>query len=125
MRHVVHHPAGSAEVVLNVHDDEGLDLAAVFYGDVRPRPDEPVVTKHRFSAFHNTDLETILKSHAIRMVVMTGVASNVCVETTARDAFVRDYYVVFLEDGTATYADEEHDAANHTKDSGDGGGFVT
>ena len=82
-----------------------------FYGDVRPRPGDPVVTKHRFSAFHNTDLETILRSHAIRTVVMTGVASNVCVETTARDAFVRDYYVVFLRDGTATYAKEEHQAA--------------
>jgi len=81
-----------------------------FYGNVRPRPGEPVVTKHRFSAFHNTDLETILKSHAIRTVVMTGVASNVCVETTAREAFVRDYYVVFLSDGTATYADEDHQA---------------
>jgi ureidoacrylate peracid hydrolase len=42
---------------------------------------------------------------------MTGVASNVCVETTARDAFVRDYYVVFLDDGTATYSEEEHQAA--------------
>ena len=82
-----------------------------FFGDVRPLPGDPVVTKHRFSAFHNTDLETILRSHAIRTVVMTGVASNVCVETTARDAFVRDYYVVFLEDGTATYSDEEHRGA--------------
>jgi ureidoacrylate peracid hydrolase len=81
-----------------------------FYGDVRPQPGEPVVTKHRFSAFHNTDLETILRSHAIRTVVMTGVASNVCVETTARDAFVRDFYVVFLDDGTATYAEEDHQA---------------
>lgn len=81
-----------------------------FYGDVRPEPGDPVVTKHRFSAFHNTDLETILKSHAIRTVVMTGVASNVCVETTARDAFVRDYYVVFLDDGTATYAEKDHKA---------------
>jgi ureidoacrylate peracid hydrolase len=81
-----------------------------FYGDVRPLPGEPVVTKHRFSAFHNTDLETILKSHAVRTVVMSGVASNVCVETTAREAFVRDYYVVFLSDGTATYADEDHQA---------------
>lgn len=81
-----------------------------FYGEVRPEAGEPVVTKHRFSAFHNTDLETILRSHGIRTVVMAGVASNVCVETTARDAFVRDYYVVFLEDGTATYHEDDHRA---------------
>jgi ureidoacrylate peracid hydrolase len=87
-----------------------------FYGDVRPKPGEPVVTKHRFAAFHNTDLETILRSHGIRTVVMAGVASNVCVETTAREAFVRDYYVVFLEDGTATYFDEDHQATLRVMD---------
>jgi 2,6-dihydroxypseudooxynicotine hydrolase len=81
-----------------------------FYGEVRPLPDEPVVTKHRFSAFHNTDLETVLRARAIRTVVLAGVASNVCVETTAREAFVRDYYVVFLSDGTAAYDTGAHEA---------------
>lgn len=81
-----------------------------FYGSVRPLPGEPVVTKHRFSAFHNTDLETVLRAHGVRTVVFAGVATNVCVETTAREAFVRDYYVVFLDDGTACYAEEDHAA---------------
>jgi ureidoacrylate peracid hydrolase len=81
-----------------------------FYGDVRPLPHEPIITKHRFSAFHNTDLETVLRAHAIRTVVLAGVATNVCVETTAREAFVRDYYVVFLSDGTATYNEAAHEA---------------
>ena len=81
-----------------------------FYGDVRPLPDEPVVTKHRFSSFHNTDLETVLRARSIRTVVLAGVASNVCVETTAREAFVRDYYVVFLSDGTATYSGPSHES---------------
>jgi ureidoacrylate peracid hydrolase len=81
-----------------------------FYGDVRPLPGEPVVTKHRYSAFHNTDLDSILRAHGIRTIVLTGVATNVCVETTAREGFVRDYYVVFTADGTATYSAEDHDA---------------
>jgi ureidoacrylate peracid hydrolase len=81
-----------------------------FYGDVRPLPGEPVVTKHRYSAFHNTDLDSILRAHGIRTIVLTGVATNVCVETTAREGFVRDYYVVFVADGTATYALEDHNA---------------
>lgn len=81
-----------------------------FFGQVQPLPDEPVVTKHRFSAFHNSDLETILRARSIRTVVLAGVASNVCVETTAREAFVRDYYVVFLSDGTATYNGPAHEA---------------
>ena len=41
---------------------------------------------------------------------MTGVATNVCVETTARQAFLRDYYVVFTSDCTATYSQPDHDA---------------
>lgn len=81
-----------------------------FYGDVRPRPNEPVVTKHRYSGFHNTDLDTVLQAHGTRTVVLAGVATNVCVETTAREAFVRDYYVVFPSDGTATYSEEAHHA---------------
>ena len=81
-----------------------------FYGDVRPGPQDPVVTKHRFNAFRNTDLDTILRARGIRTAVFTGVATNVCVETTAREAFMHDYYVVFTTDGTATYAQQDHDA---------------
>ncbi len=80
-----------------------------FYGDVRPRPSDPIVTKHRYDAFHNSDLDTILRANGVRTVVMTGVSTNVCVETTARAAFIRDYYVVFVADGTAAYSSEEHD----------------
>ncbi len=78
-----------------------------FYGDISPLPSDPIVTKHRFSAFYNTDLDTILRANGIRTLVMTGVATNVCVETTAREGFVRDYYIVFLSDGTACYSDED------------------
>jgi ureidoacrylate peracid hydrolase len=80
-----------------------------FYGDVRPEPGEAIVTKHRYSGFHNTDLDTILRSNGIRTVIMTGVVTNVCVETTAREAFVRDYYVVLVKDGCAAYSQADHD----------------
>lgn len=79
-----------------------------FY-QVRPRPDEVVVTKHRYGAFENTDLELVLRSQRIQTVIMTGVATNVCVETTARQAFLKDFYVVLTSDCTATYSQEEHD----------------
>ena len=87
-------------------DDWGGD----FY-QIRPRPEDVIVTKHRFGAFENTDLELVLRSRGIRTVIMTGVATNVCVETTARQAFLKDYYVVFTSDCTATYTQPEHDAA--------------
>jgi ureidoacrylate peracid hydrolase len=80
-----------------------------FYGAVRPEPGDPVVTKHRYSGFYNTDLDTILRSHGVRTLIATGVSTNVCVETTVREAFVRDYYVVLVADGTAAYSREEHD----------------
>jgi ureidoacrylate peracid hydrolase len=80
-----------------------------FYGDVRPLPGEPIVTKHRYSAFYNTDLDTILRANGIRTVVLTGVVTNVCVETSAREAFVRDYYVAVVKDGTAAYSQADHD----------------
>src|ERR1700730_7523100 len=76
---------------------------ADFFADVRPLATEAIVTKHRYSAFHNTDLETILRANGIRTVVLSGCATNVCVETSAREAFLRDYYVVIAEDGTAGY----------------------
>src|SRR5438094_773038 len=79
-----------------------------FY-QVRPRSDEAIVTKHRYGAFESSDLDLVLRSKGIRTVIMTGVATNVCVETTARQAFLRDYYVVFTSDGTATYSQAEHD----------------
>lgn len=81
-----------------------------FYGAIRPRENDPVITKHRYSAFHNTDLDTVLRAHGIRTLVLTGVAANVCVETTAREAFVRDYYVVFPRDGSACYSDQDQEA---------------
>lgn len=87
-----------------------------FYGGIAPQSGEPVVTKHRYGAFYNTDLETILRGHGIRTVVLTGVATNACVETTAREAFVRDYYVVFTADGTACYSDEAQEATLRTMD---------
>jgi ureidoacrylate peracid hydrolase len=82
-----------------------------YYGEVRPQTGDPVVTKHRYNAFHNSDLDTILRANAIRTVVMTGVATDVCVGTTAREAFMRDYYAVMVDDGTATFSPEDHAAA--------------
>lgn len=87
-----------------------------FYG-VRPRPDEVIVTKHRYGAFESSDLDLTLRSRGIRTVIMTGVATNVCVETTARQAFLRDYYVVFTSDCTATYTRAEHEATLHNIDN--------
>jgi ureidoacrylate peracid hydrolase len=77
---------------------------------VRPLPDEVIVTKHRYGAFENTDLDLVLRSNRIKSVIITGVATNVCCETTARQAFMKDYYVLFTSDCCATYSQAQHDA---------------
>lgn len=80
-----------------------------FYEGIEPMENEVVVNKRRFSAFEGTALDLILRSKGIRSVLMTGVATNVCVETTAREAFVKDYYIVLVEDCAGTYSREEHE----------------
>ncbi len=70
-----------------------------------------IVTKHRFSGFVGTDLDLVLRGKGIQTVVMTGFTSNVCVETTARDAFNRNYYVVFVDDCCGAPLPGEHEAA--------------
>jgi ureidoacrylate peracid hydrolase len=73
-----------------------------------PTPDEPKVVKHRYSGFHQTDLELLLRVRGVKTVVPCGVATNVCVESTARDAFMRDFHVVFPSDASATYYEAAH-----------------
>ena len=75
-----------------------------------------IVTKHRYGAFEGTDLDLVLRSRGIRTVIMTGVATNVCVETTARQAFLKDYYVVFTSDCSAPFSQAAHDATLYNID---------
>jgi len=75
---------------------------------VEPEAGEVIVSKHRYSGFVNTDLDLILRSRGIKTVVLSGVASNVCVESTARDAYMRDYMVVFVDDCSAAYDQALH-----------------
>lgn len=77
---------------------------------VAPRPDERVVSKPRYGGFEGTDLDLILRGRDIKTLVMTGVGTNVCVETTARDAYQKNYGIVFVEDCTATTSVEDHEA---------------
>jgi nicotinamidase-related amidase len=72
-----------------------------FIDGIVPRPDEPVVTKHRFSAFVDTGLELMLRARRIRTVILAGVTTNCCVESTAREVAMRDFYLVVAEDCVA------------------------
>ena len=73
------------------------DAVTVADGDV-------IVDKPRYGAFTGTDLESMLRSRGIDTVVISGIATNICCETTAREASQLDFRVIFLSDGTATQA---------------------
>lgn len=76
--------------------------------DLAPMPDEKVIFKHRYSAFYNTDLETVLRCLKAEDLVISGVMTNMCCESTARDAYYRDYRVFFPADGTGSINEEMH-----------------
>ncbi|MHC4339118.1 MAG: isochorismatase family protein [Planctomycetota bacterium] len=79
--------------------------------EIAPREGEAVFRKKRYSAFFGTDLADRLRSGGITDLVIAGVMTNLCCETTARDAFVNDFRVFFLSDGTATVGQEMHEAS--------------
>jgi ureidoacrylate peracid hydrolase len=65
-----------------------------------PQPGDIVVQKPRYSAFFNTNLDSLLRARGIRSLVFTGIATNVCVESTLRDGFFLEYFGVVLHDAT-------------------------
>ena len=70
-----------------------------------------VLRKSQYDAFYKTGLENYLTKQGISQVVISGVMTHLCCETTARSAFVRGFEIFFLIDGTATYNKEHHMAA--------------
>ncbi|MFZ9035517.1 MAG: isochorismatase family protein [Francisellaceae bacterium] len=70
-----------------------------------------IVHKNQYSAFHNTNLNELLKQNKISDVIICGVMTNCCCETTARDAFMHGYNVVFAHDATGTINADLHLAA--------------
>jgi nicotinamidase-related amidase len=82
-----------------------------FVAELAPLPDELVVRKYRSSAFFGTNLDLLLRSNAIKTVVIGGCTTEGCVESTARDAMFSDFYVVIATDGVASDDREQHEAS--------------
>lgn len=70
--------------------------------EVKPALDEPVIDKQRYSGFIGTALDTFLHTLRRDRLVISGIATNVCVESTARHAVFLDYFVLVVADATAT-----------------------
>ena len=89
-------PDGTKSRIL-IRDTWNTDIVS----ELRPHPGDQVLYKTRFSGFYQTDLDTILKKHNIKNLIITGCTTSICVESTVRDAMFRDYAAVVLEDCTA------------------------
>jgi isochorismate hydrolase len=83
-----------------------------------PKMGELVLRKNRYSAFTNPKLEKTLRKNDVSQLVITGVLTHLCCESTARDAFMRDFEVYFAVDANATDDEELHSATLQTLSNG-------
>lgn len=106
---IPHHTTrGVAPPCLN--DSEDAEVVPEL-ADLLPVARTRQVYKHRFGSFHDTRLETLLRMHDTRMLIICGVTTSLCVETTCREAYMRDYDVVVAGDAVATYTRSFHEAS--------------
>ena len=76
-----------------------------------PAPGELVIDKNTSSALNSTGIEGLLRNMDVETLVLAGMATDMCVETTARDASDRGFNVILVEDATATFFEHHHRAA--------------
>ncbi len=105
----------------HVNTDEDARMMSRWWRDVL-RADSPdsairasldtsngiIIPKAQYDAFYNTPLEEALRGRGVEQVIVTGVMTHLCCESTARSAFVRGFEVFFCVDGTATYTEVFH-----------------
>ena len=90
-------------------DEWGTDIV----DELVPDDDDTVLYKTRFSGFYRTELDELLKASGIKHLIVTGCTTSICVESTIRDAFFRDYHCVLLEDCTAEPMGASLSRSNH------------
>ncbi|MEU1407746.1 hydrolase [Streptomyces sp. NPDC005728] len=98
-------PGRTEQQVRGLSFPEGWD---VIVDELSGHPGDIRVTKHNWSAFHGTDLDVQLRRRGITQIVLTGVATSIGVESTARDAYAHGYHVTLATDAMADGAPEAH-----------------
>lgn len=99
--------AGHFEELSCVEGSEGIE----FVHDMVPAPGEVVIRKRRYSAFHDTDLDLVLRGLGVSGLVVCGVLTDACVLSTVVDARARDYKVWAIRDALAGTTEELHESA--------------
>jgi ureidoacrylate peracid hydrolase len=100
---------GAKRIAALTADSKGHELWAAL--DVRP--DDLIVEKNRFSAFiqGSSNLAEILRQRGLDTLLITGTVTNVCCESTARDAMMLNFKTIMVTDGNAAVTDEDHNAS--------------
>lgn len=104
----------TAELLPAMREAQALILGswdADIIEELTPRADEIIIDKSRPSSFYGTRLEPVLTGLGITALTVAGITTNVCVETTVRDAGQRDYRTTVASDATAEYDDTRHEVA--------------
>jgi ureidoacrylate peracid hydrolase len=78
--------------------------------ELRPQKTDHLIIKKAYGGFFQTSLDRVLRNLGIKTLIMTGVATNFCVETTTREAVAYGYEIIFVSDATATFDPEGHRA---------------
>jgi ureidoacrylate peracid hydrolase len=100
-------PAGRGRIL--IEDTWNTEIVP----ELSPQVDDLVVAKHRYSGFHETALDSSLRNAGIDTLLFCGATTSVCVESTLRDAFSRDYRCVLLSDCTAEPIGADRTPSNH------------
>lgn len=91
----------------NTHGVEIVDYLS-------PLPNEPIISKHRYDAFYNTPLETLVRNikngQIVDTIIIIGTVTSVCCESTARSAFMRDFKVALISDANGGFDEASHEA---------------
>jgi nicotinamidase-related amidase len=93
-----------------LHCVEGTPGAAII-AELEREPGDFTVIKRSYSAFYATDLQLLLRCLGCNLVILTGIATDGCVQATGLDAQARDYFVRVVTDATAGTGDDAHRAA--------------
>jgi ureidoacrylate peracid hydrolase len=115
---IKHLRLGVGETIVAPNGSEGRILIEDTWNtrildELAPQPGDPVVSKHRYSGFFETELHGVLQGLGATCLVVTGCTTSICVESTVRDAMFRDYRCLVLEDCTAEPLGSEHARTNH------------
>jgi ureidoacrylate peracid hydrolase len=105
---LIKNPSGQASRIL-IRDTWGTDIV----DDLKPEAADVVIYKNRFSGFYQTELDAVLKRAGIKHIIVTGCTTSVCVESTIRDAYFRDYHCVLLTDCSSEPIGKDEARSNH------------